>query len=108
MATLIMAGEGQRPAAHFKPRRTIRRVACNVRSMKLHIFCIALLSLTVGVRGADPFAENVRTTEPNAPAAEAKLFHLPDGFEITLVASEPDIGKPMNLAFDSRGRLWVT
>ena len=25
-----------------------------------------------------------------------------------LVASEPQINKPMNLAFDARGRLWVT
>ena len=33
---------------------------------------------------------------------------LPPGFEIQLVASEPDIQKPMNLAFDARGRLWVT
>jgi putative heme-binding domain-containing protein len=30
------------------------------------------------------------------------------GFAIQLVASEPDIQKPMNLAFDARGRLWVT
>ena len=30
------------------------------------------------------------------------------GFEIELVASEPDIAKPMNMAFDARGRLWVT
>src|SRR5436305_9261103 len=28
--------------------------------------------------------------------------------EIQLVAAEPDIHKPMNLAFDDRGRLWVT
>ena len=25
-----------------------------------------------------------------------------------LVAASPDIGQPMNLAFDERGRLWVT
>ena len=32
----------------------------------------------------------------------------PPGFEIQLVAGDPDIAKPMNLAFDSRGRLWVS
>jgi putative heme-binding domain-containing protein len=36
------------------------------------------------------------------------MFHLPAGFEIQLVAAEPDINKPMNLAFDAKGRLWVT
>src|SRR5207302_2783235 len=33
---------------------------------------------------------------------------LPEGFVAQLVASEPDIKKPMNLAFDDQGRLWVT
>lgn len=43
------------------------------------------------------------------PAAEQlATFHLPPGFEIQLVASEPEIQKPLNLAFDSAGRLWVT
>ncbi len=36
------------------------------------------------------------------------MFHLPPGFEIQLVAAEPDINKPMNIAFDDRSRLWVT
>ncbi len=57
---------------------------------------------------ADPFAEFVRTTEPRTPEAERQGFHLPPGFEIQLVAAEPQIGKPMNLAFDIQGRLWIT
>ena len=35
-------------------------------------------------------------------------FKLPPGFAIHLVVSEPDIGQPMNLNFDARGRLWIT
>ncbi len=50
----------------------------------------------------------VAPTEALSPEEEAKKFHLPPGFEIQLVASEPDIQKPMNLNFDSRGRLWVS
>ena len=41
-------------------------------------------------------------------AEERKALHVPPGFEIQLVAAEPDIHKPLNLAFDDRGRLWVT
>jgi putative heme-binding domain-containing protein len=55
----------------------------------------------------DPFAAIIRPTDPRTAADELKSFHLPPGFEIQLVASEPDIAKPMNLAFDARGRLWV-
>ena len=47
-------------------------------------------------------------TDPLTPQEQIAKFHLPPGFEIQLVASEPDIQKPMNLNFDSRGRLWVT
>jgi putative heme-binding domain-containing protein len=46
--------------------------------------------------------------EARTPAEERAGFHLPEGFVIELVASEPMINKPMNLAFDARGRLWVT
>jgi hypothetical protein len=57
---------------------------------------------------ATPFTEFVRKTEPLTPEQEQKSFHLPPGFEIQLVASEPEIGKPINMAFDARGRLWVS
>jgi putative heme-binding domain-containing protein len=53
-------------------------------------------------------ALGVRTTEPLSPAEQQAKFKLPPGFEIQLVAAEPDINKPMNLAFDATGRLWVT
>ncbi|MEN9021829.1 MAG: PVC-type heme-binding CxxCH protein [Verrucomicrobiales bacterium] len=60
------------------------------------------------VAGTDAFAQQVRTTEPLLPEEEKKCFVLPAGFKVELVAAEPDIAKPMNMAFDTRGRLWVT
>lgn len=50
----------------------------------------------------------VAPTDPLTPAEEKTKFKLPPGFEAQLVAAEPDIQKPMNLAFDAKGRLWVT
>jgi putative heme-binding domain-containing protein len=55
-----------------------------------------------------PFSENIRPTEPRTPEEELKGFIVPEGFEITLFASEPDIDKPMNLTFDAKGRMWVS
>jgi putative heme-binding domain-containing protein len=60
------------------------------------------------VHAADPFADVVRKTEPLTPEQERLAFHLPPGFEVQLVAAEPEIGKPMNMAFDAQGRLWLT
>ena len=69
---------------------------------------LAMLLAVGTVWGADPFAAGVRATDPLTPAAAAKTFTLPTGFRIQLFAAEPEINKPMNLAFDARGRLWVT
>ncbi len=79
---------------------------------RLAHFCSGMLALTAMVllsfvsSSAEP--PLVATTGPRIPAEEQKLFHLPPGFAIELVASEPDIIKPINLNFDDRGRLWVT
>ncbi|MEI9917709.1 MAG: PVC-type heme-binding CxxCH protein [Bacteroidota bacterium] len=54
------------------------------------------------------FAENIRPTDPRTPQEELAGFIVPEGFEITLFASEPDIDKPMNITFDAKGRMWVT
>ncbi len=81
----------------MKPRLLWLVVACEVLA---RAFCFAAEK--------DPFAENVRTTEPLTPEKERRAFHLPPGFEIQLVAAEPELRKPMNMAFDATGRLWIT
>ncbi len=54
------------------------------------------------------YGQGVRETEWLSPAEAQRKFHLPPGFSIDLFASEPQIAKPMNMAWDARGRLWVT
>lgn len=50
----------------------------------------------------------VAPTDAETPQKQRTMFRLPPGFEIERIASEPDIKKPMNIAFDRRGRLWLT
>ena len=52
--------------------------------------------------------EAVSSLPPRTPQEEKAAFHLPEGFEAQLVAAEPEINKPLNIAFDDLGRLWVT
>src|SRR5689334_2440132 len=70
--------------------------------------CALALGFCGTVLAADPFAEGVRPTEPLSPQEELKAFRTPEGFEMQLVAAEPDLRKPMNMAFDAKGRLWLT
>ena len=44
---------------------------------------------------------------PLTPAASKEAFVLQPGYRIDLVASEPLIGDPVQIAFDGRGDLWV-
>src|SRR6201987_3803052 len=67
------------------------------------LLLLALLSQTSGENNP-----NIVPEGPRPPADEVKGFRLPPGFEAQLVAAEPDIHKPINLAFDAKGRLWVT
>ncbi len=56
----------------------------------------------------EKFSENIRSTDARTPEQELAGLKVPPGFEVTLFASEPNIDKPINLAFDAKGRLWVT
>ena len=59
----------------------------------------------VGVCQAQP---HVVDAPPLAPQEQIKKFRLPPGFVIQLVAAEPEIRKPINLAFDDAGGLLAT
>lgn len=70
---------------------------------------IAMIGLAILVASSAARAQDlVAKTEPLTPEQERATFKLPAGFEIQLVAAEPDIKKPMNIAFDAAGRLWLT
>lgn len=71
---------------------------------------LAVVVVLIGgslARGAeDP--KLVAPTEALSAAEQQKMFHLPPGFRIELIASEPEIRKPINMNFDAKGDLYVT
>ena len=72
------------------------------------LFAWPLLALAPTLSAGEAWDAVVRGTDARTPADERTGFHLPPGFEIQLVACEPEIQKPMNMAFDAQGRLWLT
>lgn len=41
------------------------------------------------------------------PDEAARAMTVPDGFQVTLFAGEPDVMQPIAMAIDDRGRVWV-
>lgn len=72
------------------------------------VFLLSISALTPLCHAANLFADGVRKTEALPPEEEQKKFKLPPGFEMQLVANEPQINKPINMQFDNKGRLWVS
>jgi putative heme-binding domain-containing protein len=78
--------------------------------MRLSLLCTFLLLsfLALLPSGAQSDPPVIAEAGPKTPAEERQALELPPGFDLELVASEPDIHKPLNLSFDNKGRLWVT
>lgn len=77
-----------------------------------HAFAIGLAVLWVSsARQKSDSAEE----EPKQPVVDAPLeayeaartMMVPEGFQVTLFAGEPDVKQPIGFCIDDRGRLWV-
>lgn len=59
----------------------------------------------------EPFIPRRQSQPPGPPLAPQQALEkmvVPDGFKVELVASEPDLLNPVAMAFDDRGRIYVT
>lgn len=75
---------------------------------------LLLLLLSIGIdaqeqpRNRLPKQKHRTSNAPFLKPQEAvKQMAIPRGFEVSIFASEPDIGEPIAFCFDDRGRLWV-
>ncbi|MGI8604238.1 MAG: PVC-type heme-binding CxxCH protein [Verrucomicrobiales bacterium] len=79
-------------------------------------FCLAWLVLLPAVCGLPaaeldeviPHRQDKLPNKPFSPAESLAKITVPEGFNVELVASEPDIVNPIAMAFDDRGRIWIT
>jgi putative heme-binding domain-containing protein len=55
-----------------------------------------------------PHGQDRAPNAPRSPALAVKAMTVPPGFQVELVASEPDIVNPVAMTFDERGRIWIT
>ena len=73
---------------------------------------LLILIATAGIASGDEFPVPFNS-EPNSeetlmsPEQAAKSFDVPDGFQVSVFAAEPDVQNPIAMTFDARGRLWI-
>ena len=74
------------------------------------LFAVAVFAFPI-VHANDEFPEapdtQEETTKPLTPKEALAKLQLPEGFEATVFAAEPEVRQPIAQAFDARGRLWV-
>lgn len=81
----------------------------------LHLIRLLLVGLVVGpsqLSSADVAFPTVFNTQEESipllkPEAARDRISVPEGFEVTLFASEPAVQQPIAITTDARGRLWV-
>ena len=80
---------------------------------RLPAVIVSLLLTFTANACADDFPKPFNTEKENpvdklmSPQEALKGITVPDGFEVTLFAAEPDVHQPIALATDDRGRLWI-
>ncbi len=80
--------------------------------IKFFTFSFCLLSLTVQQVGVAqdviPHGQSVMPAAPISAEEAAQRMTVPEGFQVEVVAAEPDIVNPIAMAIDERGRFWIT
>jgi putative membrane-bound dehydrogenase-like protein len=68
----------------------------------------AVAASITGFTFAAVAADNTLRSGPEAAREQLKAMKVPDGLEVTLFASEPQLVNPANMDIDARGRVWIT
>ena len=72
------------------------------------LLCFAPPGLAQESRNTLPKKQHKTSSAPFlTPEQAVAKMSIPDGFQVSIFASEPDIAEPIAFCFDDRGRMWV-
>src|SRR6185503_20511632 len=86
----------------------MRRIRTTWRDVFLVVPLIATFTFAAESENVTPWRQDQPPNQPYTPQEALAKITVPDGFKVELVASEPDIVNPIAMAFDDRGRIWIT
>jgi putative heme-binding domain-containing protein len=74
----------------------------------LCLLCLFVVNLHSAFFAATAHAQrDLKEIPPVDPEIERATFKLPPGFEVNLFAADPLLAKPIQMNWDTQGRLWV-
>lgn len=101
------------------PKDTSNNMRISTLSLAARIpVCFLICHMVIGITATSAQEEKSRNKLPkkqhntsNAPflkpAEAVKKMAIPEGFDVSIFAAEPDIAEPIAFCFDHKGRIWV-
>ena len=118
---------GKEPGGLFErvPGACAPKRSDGAAARQLRLYCAAIVILAAPLEGIlappalaqridraaaqpIPHGQDAVPNPPRTPAEAIKAMTVPPGFQVELVAAEPDIVNPVAMTFDERGRIWIT
>jgi len=80
-----------------------------LRHCERFLLTLVVLAITFTSASAEKHTKQHRTSDAPflKPAEAVAKMEIPEGFDVSIFAAEPDIGEPIAFTFDGRGRIWV-
>jgi hypothetical protein len=75
--------------------------------MKTSLHLIILILAAFNVSAEEKKQHRTSSAPFLTPTEAVAKMDIPDGFEVSIFAAEPDLGEPIAFTFDGRGRIWV-
>jgi hypothetical protein len=83
-----------------------RRLAICLSLLTLAPYTVVLAQQTDGPE-TSIYDSQEETVPKMKPQEVVETTRLPDGFQLQVAASEPDVQQPIAMAWDARGKLWI-
>jgi putative membrane-bound dehydrogenase-like protein len=78
------------------------------RKITLRLTMVLAVAVAAGLVAGLSVARAQSAPNPPIPASQSALrMKLPEGFNVSLFAAEPDVVQPIAMTIDRKGRLWV-
>ncbi|MEN3942634.1 PVC-type heme-binding CxxCH protein [Prosthecobacter sp. SYSU 5D2] len=71
------------------------------------LLCLIALPCALQADFPQVYNSDPGDTQPPGPQEALAMLKLPEGFQASLFAAEPDVQNPVALAWDQKGRMWV-